>query len=582
MRQLFILLLSLSFLQVNAQRNYSNHNHDKAFLGIRDSDMNRQKADLLDLPNAYGSYIKYVYEGTGAADAGVQPFDYIIGIDNNMMAFHTDLTDLLAKHSSGDQVTLQIIRQGKTLELNTTLGRSSDSCGKHNGGSAFLGIREHDDSQDYKMGVKIETVRNSSAIDLGLDDGDVLMAINGHPMVDWSDITAVLNNMNDGDPIKIDYTRNNQPNRASGSIGGENDDDDDDHYNNHYSGRGFLGIYTGDMYKEKAELLNFNHHYGSYIKSIIPNSAADKARLEPLDYIIAINDYQLSNDRSLTGALNKFSNGDEVTVHYIRNGKTQNTQATLGKPSDNQNCSPCADEPFFGVSPRDDSKNNQPGVKVSIVQNSAASRAGLESKDIIVQFNGKILIDWSDISATINGTNPGEKISVVYLRDGDERNTEATMGSECDENKTTYNDSHSYSYHYDGDDDDDDDRDNDSTPAVDMDRIKVEVQDLSDTDSGIMRNQGIATINNLSVENISLFPNPNKGMFRLEFELPNSGDTSIKVFNSSGRIIYSFDLGEYSGLFSDEVDISQNGPGAYFLNVTQGNSSVTKKIMLQY
>ncbi len=570
MKQLFLLLLSFSFLQVSAQYN-------RAFLGIRDTDMNKQKADLLGLPNAFGSYIKYVYEGTAAADAGLEPFDYITAIDDDRMAFHSNLADLLARHKPGDQVILHIVRRGKNIKLNAILGNSSDSCDKHIGGTAFLGIREHDNSRDYKMGVTIETVRNSSAIDLGLDDGDIIMAINGYPMVDWSDITTVLNNMDAGDPIKIDYTRNNQPNRARGTIGGEGNDD------NHYSRRGFLGVYTSDMSMKKAELLGFDHHYGSYIKSIIPNTAAERAGLEPLDYIVAINDYQLNRDRSLTGTLNKFSKGDKITIHYIRNGQANRAQAILGEPTDNQTCSPCSDEPFFGVSQRDDNNGSRRGVKVNIVSNSAASRAGLHSKDIIIQFDNKPLIDWSDLSAAINGTDPGEKIKVVYIRDGDESSTEVIIGSECDQNKTKQGDSYSYSYHYDDDGNNDNNYDNnDSAPAVDMNRIKVDVQDLNDTDSGIMRNQGITPINNLSVENISLFPNPSKGMFRLEFELPNSGDTSIKVFNSSGRIIYSFDLGEYSGLFSDEVDISQNGPGAYYLNVTQGNASVTKKIMLQY
>ncbi len=587
MKHLLIILLSISVFQVSAQySSYSrNQQSNKAFLGIQDADMNRQKADLLGLPNAYGSYIKYVYLGTAAEAAGVQPFDYIIGIDNKMMAFHTDLTDLLSQHKPGDRVSLQIVRQGKTMNLNATLGRSSDSSGEHHGGSAFLGIQIHELNKDYETGVKIETVRNSSAIDLGLDDGDVIMAINGYPMIDWSDITTVLNNMDEGDPIKIDYTRNNQPNRASGSVGGEHTHDNHSTtHHNHSKGRGFLGIYSGDMNKTKADLLDFDHHYGSYIKKVIPNSAADRSGLEPLDYIIAINDYQMGKDRSLTGALSKFSSGDEVTVHYIRNGQPQRAQAILGDPSDDQNCSPCSDLPFFGVSANYDNNRGQTdrGVKVNIVKKSAAAASGLESGDIIIELDGKSLIDWSDLSAVINGTEPGERIEVTYNRGSGNRSLEAVMGSECDQNGNHSNENYSFDYNFDttfGNNDQ-----NEDEPAVDMNRIKVDIQDMDDNDAGDLRNNGVTmpTVNNLSVENISLFPNPNRGMFRLEFELPNSAETSIKVFNSNGRLIYSFDLGEYQGLFSDEVDISQNGPGAYYLQVQQGANSLTKKIMLQY
>ena len=596
MKNILVFLLSISILQINAQSYsyFNSNNSDRAFLGIQDMDISRQKADLLNLPNSYGAYIKYVYDGTAAEEAGVQPFDYIIGIDNKMMAFHSDLTDLLAQHKSGDKVSLQIVRQGKTIELNATLGRSSDSSGDHDGGSAFLGIRPHSMSKDHEMGVKIETVRNSTAIDLGLDDGDVIMAINGYPMVDWSDISTVLNNLNEGAPIKVDYTRDNQPNRASGSVGGESNDDDNNYSNNNYvihtsTSRGFLGVYTGDMNKNKADMLDFDHHYGSYIKKVISNSAADRAGLEPLDYILAINDYKLSSDRSLTSALGKFSSGDEVTVHYIRNGQPQRAQATLGDSSDDQNCSPCVDLPFFGVTANYDGGHNQGdhGVKVNIVRQSAASMGGLQSGDIIIHLDDKILVDWSDLSAVINGTNPGEKIAVIFNRDGEDENLNIIMGSECDQSGKSKNENYSSDYNYDTSFSTNSDRNTNNqvdASAVDMNRIKVDIQNMNDTDASNLSDNGVdlPVVNNLTVENISLFPNPNKGVFRLEFELPNSAETSIKVFNSSGRLIYSFDLGEYQGLFSDEVDISQNGPGAYYLQVQQGSQSMTKKIMLQY
>ena len=124
----------------------------------------------------------------------------------------------------------------------------------------------------------------------------------------------------------------------------------------------------------------------------------------------------------------------------------------------------------------------------------------------------------------------------------------------------------------------------DEEPAVDMDRIQVSMEDMDENEAEEMRERGVdmPLINNLTIENIQLFPNPNRGMFRLEFDLPQQGETSIRVFNSEARLIYSFDLGQYQGTFSDDIDISQNGPGAYFLEVRQGNTSMVKKVLLQY
>jgi hypothetical protein len=45
-------------------------------------------------------------------------------------------------------------------------------------------------------------------------------------------------------------------------------------------------------------------------------------------------------------------------------------------------------------------------------------------------------------------------------------------------------------------------------------------------------------------------------------------------------MIYEYDLGDFSGPFEDQVDIAQNGPGTYFLEVRQGDKSATKKLLL--
>ena len=158
------------------------------------------------------------------------------------------------------------------------------------------------------------------------------------------------------------------------------------------------------------------------------------------------------------------------------------------------------------------------------------------------------------------------------------------MGSECDENGKDRNEHGWYDYNYDSSFSDNTEVEMDEEPAVDMDRIQVSMEDMDENEAAEMRERGVdmPLINNLTIENIQLFPNPNRGMFRLEFDLPQQGETSIRVFNSEARLIYSFDLGQYQGTFSDDIDISQNGPGAYFLEVRQGNTSMVKKVLLQY
>lgn len=120
------------------------------------------------------------------------------------------------------------------------LGCFFDLGGEYYGGSVFLGICEYDDNDDDEVGVCIIMVCNFFVIDFGLDDGDVIIVINGNIMVDWYDISLVFNNMEVGDFIEVQYIRNNCLQCVIGNVGGEDDCDND-------CGCGYFGIYFGYM-----------------------------------------------------------------------------------------------------------------------------------------------------------------------------------------------------------------------------------------------------------------------------------------------------------------------------------------------
>ena len=63
--------------------------------------------------------------------------------------------------------------------------------------------------------------------------------------------------------------------------------------------------------------------------------------------------------------------------------------------------------------------------------------------------------------------------------------------------------------------------------------------------------------------------------------MPSSGETLVLVKNPEGRTIYEYDLGDFSGDFEDEVDMIQNGEGAYLLIVKQDGKDANKKITIK-
>lgn len=63
----------------------------------------------------------------------------------------------------------------------------------------------------------------------------------------------------------------------------------------------------------------------------------------------------------------------------------------------------------------------------SVTQSSPASSAGLRSGDVIVKVNNTELNDDNNLSSVISSFNPGDTVSITFVRDGKEQTVKATL-----------------------------------------------------------------------------------------------------------------------------------------------------------
>ncbi len=100
----------------------------------------------------------------------------------------------------------------------------------------------------------------------------------------------------------------------------------------------YLGIRYIPLTSSTANQYHLNVQYGAFIPptnsstspSIIPNSPASKAGLDPGDVITAINGTQINQGHSLDSLLYQFAPGDSVTLTVLRNNKSITISVTLG------------------------------------------------------------------------------------------------------------------------------------------------------------------------------------------------------------------------------------------------------------
>ncbi|GDY34927.1 DegQ family serine endoprotease [Acidovorax sp. NB1] len=177
-----------------------------AQLGVAVQEVNQAFAESFNLDKPEGALVASVSKGSPAEKAGLQAGDVIRQVDGQPIVASGDLPAWVGQAQPGQQAKLSVWRQGKPLELTATLGdasdkaikqaRNDDAVGK---GQLGLSLRPLDPQERREMGAKgsiseglvIEQARGPAAA-AGVQPGDVLLAINGAPIKDITQVRAAM------------------------------------------------------------------------------------------------------------------------------------------------------------------------------------------------------------------------------------------------------------------------------------------------------------------------------------------------------------------------------------------------------
>jgi membrane-associated protease RseP (regulator of RpoE activity) len=344
--------------------------------------------------------------------------------------------------------------------------------------------------------------------------------------------------------------------------------------------RAYFGIHYNHLSQKKAKKMGLEANNGLQVTSVLNNSAAQRAGLQAFDYLTGLGDYAFNDTMNLRKALGKYKAGDAVTVQFIRKGKPQIIQTTLGTKAEAKRVKKSSFEnPFFGISPSHAKKpQDMNGQMVVIHGNSTAEKMGLEDNSLITAINDNPIYDWHDISTAIDDLFAGEDITVTWIKDGQTRTQTMPIGNHngAFEDYKVYVMNENEVKEMPREEAQQVVEDNDDMVQVAFQAVtEDEAEDMKDK-KGI----DVPIINNLQIEQLNVFPNPTQGRFNIRFELPNSGETIIQVYDASGRVVYENNLGDFTGSFQDQIDITNNARGLYFIAIQQNGQSISRKVIL--
>lgn len=82
-----------------------------------------------------------------------------------------------------------------------------------------------------------------------------------------------------------------------------------------------------------------------------------------------------------------------------------------------------------------------------------------------------------------------------------------------------------------------------------------------------------------SINNLAIYPNPNNGLFNIEFDPSSSESIKLQVYDLRGRRVFS-QAYESRGRFSETLNLSDADSGVYLLEIKEGQRKATKKIII--
>lgn len=180
----------------------------RAYMGvtIREVDSKLAKDKGLDVAN--GVYIESVSETGGAKASGIREGDVITAVNSHPVKSNAELLEIIGQHNPGDLVDVVIHRDGKdklhqvelrNQEGSTTVEKKGDDFYLSDLGATLEQVPENDmRSLKLSGGLKVVELQDGMLKKGGVQEGFIILKINGYKIANRQDVSYALTNNRSG------------------------------------------------------------------------------------------------------------------------------------------------------------------------------------------------------------------------------------------------------------------------------------------------------------------------------------------------------------------------------------------------
>ena len=161
---------------------------------------------------------------------------------------------------------------------------------------------------------------NSPAEKAGLKSGDVILKINGTPILRTVELFSYLNRLVPGQTVQFEVLRDDKRQNISAKLSTAPDDTPAKNKAGNAQNKGpVLGVSIRDLTAQEQSRLSVKG--GVLLQDVLRGGAASQARLIPGDIIVQVNSRDVKNASEFVETVAQFKKNNVVRMTIIRDGQ---------------------------------------------------------------------------------------------------------------------------------------------------------------------------------------------------------------------------------------------------------------------